>query len=400
MNLWAWITEYFESIAAWPAWTWQAPAFAALGIFAVLAILRPRQARFTLEHPEGHWLYRASAWSRCLGFLLRWLQLALLFVAALALALFFARPVEVRTQKHIEQGDIMISSVVDLSGSIGCLDYLPIFEYFDAVLAQKEKSKTPIFLGLYYFSNSQLFEIFPTDSERRTRIAVEYGPTCYANWTTNNEGMGGVGVGTSAKIRLEKMKKIRGAAGGTEPGPSMWNAMLDLVRYERPDLAPRVAALADAGALLPNTPAIAMTWTDEKTQRELCDAMRGKRMVLLTDTEFSLKTVTNPTSFTKVMELASLLCLPVDIVATGSVREAEALGALVKKTGGRIEVRGAPMEKAAERMLASAAKSAPPLKVRYEPLTDSRPQRALLALAFAAATVLVILRSFSTFIGW
>lgn len=385
-------------------WQWKKPVGFLILVFAFLALLKPSRARAVLNHSET-WLFEVSRLERLAEGVWRSIGLLLVFIFLGSLALYFAHPERLRIAKEPAENLPAIFQVTDVSGSMSCATYQSVQEnhlYFLSLAEKKQRENLgdPVLaIGIYYFSSYNLLEVSPiTNYERLRNIVKRFLPGCMG-------GGGGAGIFGRGRGRQSVSPSVQGygAGGGTEPGPSLWQAMLDAVSSADPGLVPYLKTIRNQGALAVDLgatlPPLETFFEDEELIERFCESSRGKRIVLLTDSHFSMNSPTSLVSVSRVLELARVICLPVDLVTTGHGSAfKEGLPNYIQETGGGVfsAVRGVfstqGSELAARMVVQRAIEDSPPIQERSRYIKDDRPRLTLLALALTALVCWGVIR--------
>lgn len=120
----------------------------------------------------------------------------------------------------------------------------------------------------------------------------------------------------------------------------------------------------------------------------------------MTDSEFNTKSNTNGIAVSRVLELAALICLPVDLVTTKAPSGSAAdLPDLIDKTGGKVFLTE-NSEQTVHTIVERVLEAAPPVQERVRVVIDDRPRLAILALAITALVCWGMIRSLRITPGW
>ena len=303
-NLFVLIAE----ISQWENWQWREPQW--LWLLAVLPFFfyRSRRSRRYLLHPEPHFFKSTSP----LATFIRYLGL---LCAGIALAGFLTALGHPVIEKKIEERSGVPSrvyAIIDTSGSMSCNRYASLVKYFDTLMERSERQKLQVEFGAYFFSNTNLLQMFPgSPQERIIRTIARFGPKCQE-------------ISTYLKNRYAKeVNKAMGSGAGTEPAPSVLEIVFEVIRSGAPELEPLVRRIqeekgfADTGQ--EQTIPISRYFPENRREeiiRKLREATRASRVLFLTDAEFGINDAT--LSFSRVAELAALIKLPIDLIVFNS----------------------------------------------------------------------------------
>ena len=405
-NLFSLFVTHIAGVSSFASWVWLRPKALLLLFLIPLCILRPLRHRNAIHH-GAPWLFKSSPFCRIMEGLLRH---AALYVGCSILALLvlaLGKPV-VQTQKYQpNQNRPALVYVVDVSGSMtGILwERLTTFLQEFMKMADTLVDEKRIGVGVYYFSSHPLLNVSPTPTYRMVRsIVSRFNTASY------------------------------GAGSGTEPAPSMWLSILDLVRMSDAELVTKLQesrrnllfSCSKFGSLdtAEDFARFISTAHGSTVLEGLRKAMIGKRMVLGTDTEFNLTSFGDLCPW-RLFRFAAAIQLPIDVVSTGPmVRQvAEDLPHLMASTGGNfyplsesgqqfggddfgsnssvLSKQELVKVQAVVRAIFASLTSGGVWKENVTHTTlDTSPQRSLLGFALVLSFVWIGMRLFRPTVGW
>lgn len=370
------LLELLGELRYWYEWKWIAPIYLFLLFVIPFFVFRPRKSVVSLYYDEL-WLFAPPRALRIIEGMVRYAGLTLIFVMTSGIIFSLAHPV--REQVMVEQTSEppMISHVVDVSGSMSCRRYDFLQIYFGKFTEINQKN---LATGVYYFSSNPLLEIFPTTNrERFRRTVARFTPQC----------------GTRSSSY--------GATSGSEPGPSLWQALLDIVRSSDANASKTLRSVREQN-FLSTSLAVSGSDLNEALSPLKSDAFRkiikGKRIVLATDTDWSLG---GDISVQRILQVAANIGIPVDLVAVESFSSSsKGLQDLIADTGGKsyLLVVESHINDVVKDILLNALRDAPFPKEEKVTNIDHRPRFSLILISLGAGFLWLILRFFRPLIGF
>lgn len=378
MDIAALLNSFLELLGEfryWHEWKWTAPIYLLLLFVIPFFLFRHRKSVVSLYHDEL-WLFAPPRAQRIIEGMVRYVGLTLIFVMTSGIIFSLAHPVRELVVVEQTSEPAMISHVVDVSGSMSCRRYDLLQIYFRKFTEINQKN---LATGVYYFSSNPLLEIFPTTNrERFRRTVARFTPQC--------------GMRSSSY----------GATSGSEPGPSLWQALLDIVRSSDDNVSKTFRLLRERN-FLSDSFAVSSLDLSEALSPLKSDAFRkiikGKRIVLATDTDWSLG---GDISVGRILQVATKIGIPVDLVAVESFSSSSmGLRDLIADTGGKsyLLVIESHIEDVVKDVLLNALRDASSPKEERVINIDHRPRFSLLLISLGAGFLWLMLRFFRPLIG-
>lgn len=377
------VVAVIEELQKWNEWQWMEPSAFFLLLLLLFALFRPVRVRLTLRHGDP-WLFQPGIVARFAEGCIRYLGLLLACIALAALFLSLAYPVTVITTTETISGSPRVHFVVDTSGSVACTSYAKM-RTFMMRFAEEKKESLPVAVGLYFFSGKNLLQMYPTTNASRTqRLIKRFGPACSSGGVVAS---GGYGAGMA-----------------TEPGPSLWDAVLDAVRHSNPELLFPLKSIQDRNGLeMPGALSLDEYFGSRRdtTIKDLRNSVQGSRILFLTDLDFGASV--GKITVQRVLELMALIQLRIDIISVAS--DSAGVAPFIRAIGGEVyyldgEGDTREITRLAEFLKAEIVKkSSSPQKESYQK-TDARPRLLLLVIAALFSALWIALRIVRPIIGW
>ena len=381
-------------------WIWLRPKMLFLLILAPVFALRPLYSRHAIDH-GAPWLFAGASRYRIIEGILRHGSLVTVSAITALLIMALAGPA-IHTQKHEpKENRPALAYVVDVSGSMDGILWKRLTGFLQEFTKAADRllDEKRIGVGLYYFSSAPLLNVSPTPSYRMLRNVVRRFST-----------------------------KSYGAGSGTEPAPSMWLSVLDMVRMGNASLVEPLqqsrkdmlfsCTVRGSGETAPDFTRQFIARHGIAVFEALRKATIGKRMVLGTDTEFDLTSYGDLCPW-RLFRFAAAIGLPIDVVSTGAIvwQNEKDLPPLIANTGGKLYILSpstmsgsndselskeeyARIDVAVQAILGTLASSDIANQHRMYAIIDTVPQRFLLALAFVLFVLWMLLRLFRPIMGW
>lgn len=386
MEFWQIVLGLAEELSEWKEWELSEPYYLLLLFLLPLTLLRPVRVRLMLRHGDP-WLFKPRAPTWFVEFCIRYLGLAISLAAITCLFLSIAYPVKVEVVSEFVQDPPRVHVVVDASGSVSCQPYAEMQSFMTSLVGEKGE-KSSVAMGLYFFSGRNLLHMYPTtNSSRIRRLIKRFGPKCSLG-NINGDSPTGYGAGMA-----------------TEPGPSLWDAVLDAVRHSDPTLLSILKSIQDRNGLeMPGALPLPQYFGEKRDSIlfDLRQSVKGSRIIFITDLDFG--STVGKITVQRVLELMSMIELRIDVVSIAPDSMATITPFIKAIRGEMYYITGEKSRKditvLAEKIRSDVLRKSPLPRQESYKIVDEKPRFLLLVATAIFAGFWVILRVIRPIIGW